>query len=87
MIREVIKYAKDKGMKGVMFPDGKTVAFVERWNGADGIPESAEVGETVELHGEQVMILENGNGQAKVINETAIVQDLRHEELLQEMID
>lgn len=33
MIREVVKWAKDKGLKGIMFPDGKTVAFVERWNG------------------------------------------------------
>ena len=33
MIREEIKWAKDKGLKGIMFPDGKTVAFVERWNG------------------------------------------------------
>lgn len=86
MIREVIKYSKDKGLDGVMFPDGKTVAFVERWNGADGVSESAEVGDTVEVHGENVMVLENGGGQAKVVREDAIMQDLRHEELLDDMI-
>lgn len=86
MIRDEIKWAKDKGMDGIMFPDGKTVAFVERWNGADGVSESAEVGDTVEVHGENVMVLENANGQAKVVAESAIMQDLRHEELLDDMI-
>lgn len=59
MIREVTKWAKDEGLDGIMFPDGKTVAFVERWNGGDAqtVSEDLGVGESFEMYGEDYVVV------------------------------
>ena len=67
-----------------MFPDGKTVAFVERWNGADGISENAQIGDTVELYGEDMVVLEKGYEDAKVVREDQIQRRPYFDEIVED---
>lgn len=58
-IRDIVKYAVDEGYESVMFPNGRTIAFVERWVGetSQGISPDIRQGSRFEMHGEEYVMI------------------------------
>lgn len=89
VIREEIKRAAAEGMTKLQFPTGKTAAYIEGYveGGEAGVDENAAVGDTVEIFGDDFIIIRDFGDSVDVLRESDIKNQFDWEQAFQEDID